>query len=67
MKWIKGLRIQARVPDRQRGCAGTQGICECTCACESRECRVCAFTSELLSLAAKEEEGDLAAYIHVLY
>ena len=27
---------------------------------------VCAFTSELLSLPAEEEEGDLAVYTQVL-
>ena len=46
--------------------ASTQGIRECACAFKSRECRVCAFTSELLSLPPEEEEGDLAVYAYVL-
>jgi len=51
------LVSRAGVAGRQRGCAGTQGIQEHACACESRECCLRAFTTELQSPPAREEEG----------
>ena len=56
MKRVRGPGIRAGVPGGQRVHAGTRGILKC----------VCAFTSDFLSLPAKEEEGDLAVYFYVL-
>lgn len=56
------LVSRAGVADGQRGCAGTQGIQERACACESRECCVRAFTTELQSPLAREEEGGSGVY-----
>lgn len=60
---IRGPGIWAVVLDGQRGRDGTQQICECVCAYESRKCCVCAFISELQSLPAEGEEGDLVSVI----
>lgn len=58
-----GPRIQARVPSRQRICATTQESCKYVCACEPRECCVCAGTNEHLSLIPEE---DLTVCVHIL-
>lgn len=51
---------------RRKGHAGTWRIHEC--GCQSRECRVCAFTSDLQPAAAEEEEGLLClCFMSVLY
>ena len=51
--------------DRQKGHAGTWRIYEC--ACESRMCHVCVFTSDLQSRPAKEERLSVLMFMSVLY
>ena len=74
-QWLEGVRVSS-TQDGTSVCPecqllGGTGMSEAseglsTSGCESRECRVCAFASDLLSLPAKEEEGDLAVYAYVL-
>lgn len=66
MKKVRGLGITG-VSDRQTGRGGTAGICECVCTCEPRGHCAYACTSDILSLPAEEEEGDLPVYAYVLF
>ena len=63
MNQVRGPGVCAGGLGRQRGCAGAQGIHKCMRACEPRECRVCACTSEVLLLPAEEEERDLSVFM----
>lgn len=47
----------------KRAMPGTWRICEHVCSCEPRECCVCAFMSELLSLSTGEEKGFSAVSV----
>ena len=49
MGQVKVPGIHVGVPGRQKGHASTWGTCKFACAWELRECRVCAFTSDLQS------------------
>ena len=62
---VRRLRTWAGVLDGQRVCAS---IWESTdvCPCEPSECRVHAFTSDLLYLPAEEKEGTWLSVL-VLY
>ena len=56
MEWVRGLRMQAEVSDGSMNVHVPVNLVSC----------VRAFTSELLSLPAEEEEGDLTVYVYVL-
>lgn len=64
MKRVRGPRIQAGCEEDRRAMLvleGSANVC-----CEPGQCLVCAFTGELLSLPAEQEEGHLAVCIYVL-
>lgn len=55
---------QVRGPGSRQGSWTDRGA---LCTCEQGECCVCACTSDLISLPAREEEGVSTIYVYVLH